>query len=1147
MVSVVEFNSLTFRQRLHHIVNWVTTPRILPNSAYEQKRTRLLLSFLFIIVCIASINILLWLRFGQVNALTILSWTISIYSYLLAHLFSYQISSYNIIILTSILPYILLIIEPEGLEFLDIIFLTTLAALLASVFTSFRSTIFVLIINLVTVFTTNIILNQTIPILVLPILLPTFTLTGIILIIAYSNDQSFFAETLGSDAQQAGNSLFRQLFDGLPEPIIIHVKSKIIYANAGAARLFGESQANNLLWHLVEEFIPGDNLTDSQVDNKAGELLVRYRGQLKTVTGQSYPVQITAQLIDYRQQLATLMLLHVLEENDESNFQKEIIATAINPIVVTDTDFEDGLHIRFVNPAFCELTGYTEKELIARTPFIFHGPLTKHDPIARDFRAAIENNNKYIAFETTHYRKNGTAYRAEWTTHITYDARNKAKYLISSVKDISNNLNTQKLLQTHIIQQAVVSELGLLSLSINNHRHLLEHAVVMCEQVLEMDNCAIFEYQPENNALSCVAVSHIDCGIEQGQSISAESRSSQIAYALASGEAVISPNLQNETRFQILDSIPDSEFVSALSVIIPGRKRPYGVLSVFSQKTQPEINDQLYFLQAIANILGSFAENHQAHLREREQRQFAEAMRDAAAMINMRLNLSEMLDKLMEYVRQVVPQLESGSIMLWDSAEQGYRFIYTWGIESEANQIVTENIFPLKDFPLMELMIDSHQPMILYDVDDEPRWVRTNEIEKIRSYLGAPIIVQGECIGFFHLNSTQLAAFNETDAQHLQTFADKVGTAIMNTRYAHELEALVKERTEELQKERERIATILGTSGEGIFYSVNQSIAFVNRSLSQIMGYTAAEMIGRSSTMFRPDDLTEQELQKLESTHERVQVGEIIREELRLKRKDGTSIQVGVTVSPAGIELDGSVGSVTILRDISQEKALEKLKSRFIANAAHELRSPITSLNSRMYMINRQPEKADYHLERLGQIVVRMNRLVSDLLDISYIEYGQVTLRPESIILQDVVERIVGILEIEAGLEHLNLSYKLPDEPIHIWADVNRIEQVLTNLIANAIHYTPKGGKVCVICSVDNSQQIVTIRVKDTGDGIPAEHIDNIFEAFYRLDKNMEKKGTGLGLSISREIVELHKGTIRAESEPGKGSTFIVTLPLLEE
>lgn len=960
----------------------------------------------------------------------------------------------------------------------------------------------------------------------------------IIVIIAIVIERNFKQLNLEIYELNKRQNQFRYLFDTFPKPIIIHVNNKIIYSNASAERLL---QNRNLSECLISDFIATDDIQNSQVDNQYGSMIVNYDTHLRLANEQTIPLKVTTQVVSYQKHLAALMLLQALDSQSEDNNLIETIVTELNkPLIVFNTSFEPLPSILFANKAFCEMVGYQDHKLLNHRSNILQNTLNGYSSIVDEMKLALDVGRDTISTELMQYRKDSTGLLTKWDVQIIYDEQGQGQYCIASVANLSELKGSQY--EEHIVQQAVVSELGLLSLSIENHFQLLEHAAIMCEQVLEIDNCAIFEYQPQNQCLTCVAISHSDNEFKIYQQISLEPSSSQVAFALEKNEAITTTDFHTETRFENF-----SQYNSALSVIIPGHERAYGVLTVFNENIKLNIEDNLYFLQAIANVLGSFAESSQAHKAEQEQREFAEALQNATTIINTRLELSEILDKLMGYVLQVVPQVESGSIMLWDISEQSYRFIYTWGFEEDANEVVRERSFAADEFPLMQKMMGDHRPMILENVDDEPLWVRTNEIERIRSYLGAPIIVQGDCIGFFHLNSTVLKAFNQYDALRLQTFADKVGTAILNTRYAHELEDLVKERTEELQRERERFSSILETSGEGIFYIEGYKIKFANQVAASLLGYSVEELIGRDTRSLRPDDITEEEKQKLQHIAEELEVGQFQRSEIRLQRKDGTIFYAALTNSGMANPLGGELHMVTVMRDISQEKALDIAKSRFIANAAHELRSPITSLTTRMYMINKQPQKTDYHISRLEQIVGRMNRLVSDLLDMSYFEHGQVTLRPESIILQDVVDHIIGILDAEAELEKLQLIREMPEMPIHIWADVHRIEQVLTNLIVNAIHYTPKGGKVTVTCVEDTAEQVATICVSDTGEGIPPEHLENIFEAFYRLDKNMEKKGTGLGLSITREIVKLHQGTIHVESEQGKGTCFIVTLPLLEE
>ena len=146
-------------------------------------------------------------------------------------------------------------------------------------------------------------------------------------------------------------------------------------------------------------------------------------------------------------------------------------------------------------------------------------------------------------------------------------------------------------------------------------------------------------------------------------------------------------------------------------------------------------------------------------------------------------------------------------------------------------------------------------------------------------------------------------------------------------------------------------------------------------------GYDMSELLQQSPAILQPDDILPQELDKLYSITDTVRRGEIWRDTVRLRRKDGTTFEAGLTTTRVGSPDETILRSVTIVRDISKERKLEELKKTFIAAAAHDLRSPITSIQMRMHMIKQQPEKMDYHMERLNHIVERMNRLVNDLLD----------------------------------------------------------------------------------------------------------------------------------------------------------------------
>jgi len=193
----------------------------------------------------------------------------------------------------------------------------------------------------------------------------------------------------------------------------------------------------------------------------------------------------------------------------------------------------------------------------------------------------------------------------------------------------------------------------------------------------------------------------------------------------------------------------------------------------------------------------------------------------------------------------------------------------------------------------------------------------------------------------------------------------------------------------------------------------------------------------------------------------------------------------------------------------------------------------------RMHMIKQQPQKIDYHMERLNYIIDRMNNLVSDLLD----SHGRITLKKKTLILQNLLDQVVDILAFESETKGIQFDYTSPDEPYTLLADKHRLEQVFFNLITNAINYTDTGGKITISYHIHQAKNSVMIDIADTGVGIPEDELENIFLPFYRTKDN-DRKGNGLGLSITHEIVTLHGGTITVVSVKGKGSTFTVELPL---
>jgi two-component system phosphate regulon sensor histidine kinase PhoR len=225
---------------------------------------------------------------------------------------------------------------------------------------------------------------------------------------------------------------------------------------------------------------------------------------------------------------------------------------------------------------------------------------------------------------------------------------------------------------------------------------------------------------------------------------------------------------------------------------------------------------------------------------------------------------------------------------------------------------------------------------------------------------------------------------------------------------------------------------------------------------------------------------------------------------------------------------------------------LERQRSRFVAQASHELRTPLTNMKTRLYLLNRQPERLAEHLPILEKVTKQMGLLVESLLDMSRLERGIVQLRQEEIIAQDVIAFAAEAHRPVIEEKGQTLRVELPDEPIQLTADPHRLTQVLTNLIANASAYTPSGGVITVRANQTppdaTGTAIVRFEVIDTGMGVPADQREDIFQPFYRIAT--DTNGAGLGLSIARDIVHLHGGAIRVDSTPGAGSCFSFWLPI---
>ncbi|MEP7218842.1 MAG: PAS domain S-box protein, partial [Bacteroidota bacterium] len=364
-----------------------------------------------------------------------------------------------------------------------------------------------------------------------------------------------------------------------------------------------------------------------------------------------------------------------------------------------------------------------------------------------------------------------------------------------------------------------------------------------------------------------------------------------------------------------------------------------------------------------------------------------------------------------------------------------------------------------------------------------------------------------------------------------------------------------KEHEETLRRSEERFRLLVeGVKDYAIFMlDPDGYITSWNAGAEGIKGYTASEAIGRHFSMFYPREKIEEKWPEQELELAR-RDGRFEDEGWRL-RKDGTRLWANVIITPLYDKGDRLVGFSKVTRDMTQRKRVEELElaeqrmTEFLAMLSHELRNPLAPIRNAVYMMQlKESDDADLAGIRdiLDRQVVHITRLVDDLVEVSRVTSGTIRLRREQVDIHAVIARAAESSHplIEERGHQLNIT--LPEKPILLDGDQTRLVQVFVNLLNNAAKYTPGTGRISVIVEKDGREMVA--RVRDTGAGIPADLLPNIFDLFTQGERTLDRSegGLGIGLTLARRIIEMHGGTIEAFSEgAGMGSELLVRLPII--
>ena len=416
------------------------------------------------------------------------------------------------------------------------------------------------------------------------------------------------------------------------------------------------------------------------------------------------------------------------------------------------------------------------------------------------------------------------------------------------------------------------------------------------------------------------------------------------------------------------------------------------------------------------------------------------------------------------------------------------------------------------------------------------------------SVIGVPLEVGGQAMGMICVAAQEPDVFAPEDVELLYGIVQKMAETVERLQHT-------------LRGEQEKMQSMVASMAEGaVMFDVHGDLTVLNPKARSMLGLSPSEEF-TAQTFLRSIVWKDIAAFMAQPTSD----GSVEQEFTVEAEPEPKTLYVAVT--PVTNRREESLGRLAVIRDVTRERELDRMKADFVAVVSHELRTPLASI--KMFISNLidgiEGDITDGQretLERVKKNVDRLSRLINDLLDLSKLEAGKMKIQPAPVDLHAALDNIACAFRPVAEDGSIDLRLTLPDHLPVLWADPDRLDQVLTNLVSNALKFTPEDGSVTIDVQRKTDPKTSTcddngytplsgegrlvVAIKDTGAGIPEDDIDQVFDKFYQTDHSMTRKtgGTGLGLPICREIIVKHGGRIWAESVLNEGATFTFELPV---
>ena len=379
--------------------------------------------------------------------------------------------------------------------------------------------------------------------------------------------------------------------------------------------------------------------------------------------------------------------------------------------------------------------------------------------------------------------------------------------------------------------------------------------------------------------------------------------------------------------------------------------------------------------------------------------------------------------------------------------------------------------------------------------------------------------------------------------------------SLANEETARKYETVIQEKSQneerawqnyrKVSEDKKETEAVIRSIAEGlVVVDADGNVIMMNPAAEKMLGVSRKDKLGRPLT----ENLKDEQFVSLAKS----QPDKANKEIELISHQDETKKILRASSAVIENEDGKTVGMVSVLSDITKQKELDQLKSNFVANVSHELRTPLVAMEKAISLILGKEAGAisstqEEFLAIAQRNLKRLTVLINDLLDLSKFEAKKMAIRPSPASIEKIISESIEGLNTWAKTKSIAIVREIPDGLSEVNVDSDRIIQVLTNLIGNAIKFTPHNGNITVEAALQEESRVIEVSVSDSGIGLDKENLSRVFDKFYQAgaDKiSTDISGTGIGLSIAKEIVELHGGRIRAESEKGRGARFSFTLPL---